>query len=141
MDINRFTEKLQEAIRAAQSKATRYGNIGAPYVICLNKQSLSLSPIEIGSALYGPLSVSWSADPRCRDEKTGYNGHGFFGNSKNPKFTRVSAVFITNANPGNLSKAKYFVRHNPFATHPLAVKWDSTINEIFNVPKQWPFVS
>ncbi len=26
MDINRFTEKLQEAIRAAQSKATRYGN-------------------------------------------------------------------------------------------------------------------
>src|SRR5690348_11778151 len=26
MDINRFTEKLQEAIRAAQSKAVRYGN-------------------------------------------------------------------------------------------------------------------
>ncbi len=26
MDINRFTEKLQEAIRAAQSKATRYGH-------------------------------------------------------------------------------------------------------------------
>src|SRR5262249_6790677 len=26
MDINRFTEKLQEAIRAAQSKAVRYGH-------------------------------------------------------------------------------------------------------------------
>ena len=26
MDINRFTEKLQEAIRAAQTKAVRYGN-------------------------------------------------------------------------------------------------------------------
>src|SRR5690348_15515067 len=26
MDINRFTEKLQEAIRSAQSKAVRYGN-------------------------------------------------------------------------------------------------------------------
>src|SRR5690349_15813623 len=26
MDINRFTEKLQEAVRAAQSKAVRYGN-------------------------------------------------------------------------------------------------------------------
>src|SRR4051794_34376177 len=26
MDINRFTEKLQEAIRAAQSKATRYSH-------------------------------------------------------------------------------------------------------------------
>jgi len=26
MDINRFTEKLQEAVRSAQSKATRYGN-------------------------------------------------------------------------------------------------------------------
>ena len=26
MDINRFTEKLQEAIRAAQSKAIRYGH-------------------------------------------------------------------------------------------------------------------
>src|SRR3984957_16599538 len=26
MDMNRFTEKLQEAIRAAESKATRYGH-------------------------------------------------------------------------------------------------------------------
>ena len=26
MDINRFTEKLQEAIRSAQSKAIRYGH-------------------------------------------------------------------------------------------------------------------
>src|SRR5579863_6173098 len=26
MDINRFTEKLQEAIRSAQGKATRYGH-------------------------------------------------------------------------------------------------------------------
>ena len=26
MDINRFTEKLQEAVRAAQSKAVRYGH-------------------------------------------------------------------------------------------------------------------
>ena len=26
MDFNRFTEKLQEAIRSAQSKAVRYGN-------------------------------------------------------------------------------------------------------------------
>src|SRR5437762_12223662 len=26
MDINRFTEKLQEAVRAAQGKAVRYGN-------------------------------------------------------------------------------------------------------------------
>src|ERR1700690_1428929 len=26
MDINRFTEKLQEAVRAAQNKATRYGH-------------------------------------------------------------------------------------------------------------------
>ena len=26
MDINRFTEKTQEALRAAQSKAARYGN-------------------------------------------------------------------------------------------------------------------
>src|ERR1039458_4283301 len=26
MDVNRFTEKLQEAVRAAQGKAVRYGN-------------------------------------------------------------------------------------------------------------------
>src|SRR5580704_11943004 len=26
MDINRFTEKLQEAVRSAQGKATRYGH-------------------------------------------------------------------------------------------------------------------
>src|ERR1017187_6996445 len=26
MDFNRFTEKLQEAVRAAQGKAVRYGN-------------------------------------------------------------------------------------------------------------------
>ena len=26
MDINRFTDKVQEAVRSAQSKAVRYGN-------------------------------------------------------------------------------------------------------------------
>src|SRR5215469_7776188 len=47
MDINRFTEKLQEGIRAAQSKAVRYGHqqIDAEHLLAaLLEQEGGLAP-------------------------------------------------------------------------------------------------
>src|ERR1700682_597818 len=61
MDFNKFTEKVQEAVRAAQSKAVRYGNqqIDVEHLIAalleqegglapsiLNKADVSLGPLK-----------------------------------------------------------------------------------------------
>ena len=53
MDINRFTEKLQEAIRSAQSKAVRYGNqqVDVEHVIAaLLEQQGGLAPSILAKA-------------------------------------------------------------------------------------------
>src|SRR5207248_5780456 len=61
MDFNRFTEKVQEAVRAAQSEAIRYGNqqVDVEHLISalleqegglassiLNKADVSLGPLK-----------------------------------------------------------------------------------------------
>jgi ATP-dependent Clp protease ATP-binding subunit ClpB len=53
MDVNRFTEKLQEAIGSAQSKAVRYGNqqIGVEHLLsALLEQEGGLAPSVLGKA-------------------------------------------------------------------------------------------
>src|SRR5215469_16482933 len=53
MDINRFTEKLQDAIRAAQSMAIRYGHqqIDVEHLLAaLLEQENGLAPSILGKA-------------------------------------------------------------------------------------------
>ncbi|WP_343745330.1 hypothetical protein [Chitinophaga sp.] len=132
-----------EDIRAAlETKATRYGNLNAPYIICLNKQSVSLDIIEVQEALYGSFQVSWSENPSNHDEKLEFAGNGFFGSKHNPKFTRVSGVYITNANTANLSTtAGHAFRHNPFAQYPIDLLMVQPIKEILNIPENYPDIT
>ncbi|RZK42630.1 MAG: hypothetical protein EOO90_06215 [Pedobacter sp.] len=130
-----------DSIRTAlESKATRYGKFGAPYVICINKQSISLDIIELQESLYGSMAVSWSTNPADRDERLVLSGNGFFGSSKNKKFTRVSGVYLTNANTANLvTTADHAFRHNPFAEFPIALGLDTSIQNIFKLNDNYPY--
>lgn len=122
-----------------ETKATRYGHLNAPYIICLNKQSVGLDVIEVQEALYGSLQVTWSDNPENRDEKTEFAGNGFFGSKQNPKFTRVSGVYVTNANTANLATTgKHVFRHNPFAKYPLDFKVDKSIKELLYIGDNYP---
>ena len=74
MDINRFTEKLQEAIRAAQTKAVRYGHqqIDVEHLLAaLLEQEGGLAPsillkagIDVEGARPPPRSRNSTACPR-----------------------------------------------------------------------------
>ena len=130
----------EDIIGSLETKAIRYGQLNAPYIICLNKQSVSLDIIEVQEALYGSLQVSWSVNPANRDEKPELAGNGFFGDKHNPKFTRVSGVYITNANTANLTTtAGHTFRHNPFAKYPVDLVITDSIHEILDLPENYPF--
>lgn len=67
-------------------------------------------------------------------------GNGFFGAKHNPKFKRVSGVYITNANTANLTTtAEHAFRHNPFAQYPLNLTINQSIKEIFKIPNEYPY--
>ena len=69
-----------------------------------------------------------------------FTGNGFFGSKSNPKFTRVSGVYITNANTANLATtAEHAFRHNPFAKYPIAFVINQSIKELLHIPEDYPF--
>ena len=75
MDINRFTEKLQEAIRAAQSKAIRYGHqqIDVEHLLAsLLEQEGGLAPSILSKA-----GVNVEATPPPAGAGTGAPAEGF----------------------------------------------------------------
>lgn len=124
---------------ALEAKAVRYGKFNAPFIICLNKQNVGLDKIEVNEALHGKLRISWSTNPLNRDERWEYDGTGLFGSKVNPKFTRLSAVYITNANDANLAmNADHVLTHNPFAQFPLELSIGKKIKELLNIPDDYP---
>lgn len=138
--VTQIRNDSENIISSLETKAIRYGQLNAPYIICLNKQSVSLDIIEVQEALYGSLQVSWSENPANRDEKLEFAGNGFFGSKHNPKFTRVSGVYISNSNTANLSStADHAFRHNPFAKHAINLTISQSVKEILNIPDNYPY--
>lgn len=96
--------------------------------------------IEVPEALYGSLQISWSDNPNYREEKMEFRGNGLFGSKSNPKFMRVSGVYITNANTANLATtAEHAFRHNRFAKYPIAFVINQSIKELLHIPEDYPF--
>lgn len=90
----------EETIKnALQSKASRYGVLDKPFLICLNYPSSFLRKEDIDLALYGSES--------------------FFGTVNNPKNTRVSAVLITSFTVSGLVNAKHYFYPNPYAKREI----------------------
>lgn len=127
-------------IAGLEKKSSRYGEFNAPYIICINKQTVAFDKIELQEALYGKLAFTYSTNPDCRDERMEYQENGFFGSIKKPKHTRVSAVYLTNANEANMvTTAGHALRHNPGALFPNDLVITKTIAEIFGLDKNYPF--
>ena len=136
--VTQIGNDSENLISSLETKAVRYGQLNAPYIICVNKQSVSLDIIEVQEALYGSLQVSWSENPANQDEKFEFAGNGFFGSKRNPKFTRVSGVYITNSNTANLSStADHAFRHNPFAKYAIDLKISQSVKEVLNIPDNY----
>jgi ATP-dependent Clp protease ATP-binding subunit ClpB len=79
MDINRFTEKLQEAIRSAQSTATRYGHqqIDVEHLLAaLLEQEGGLAASILGKAAVNaePLQVRLQSELERLPKVSGASG-------------------------------------------------------------------
>ncbi|EFK57041.1 hypothetical protein ACFU8T_07715 [Sphingobacterium spiritivorum] len=90
----------EEMIKSAiQTKATRYGELDMPFLICLNYPSNLLHKEDINIALYG--------------------NDGIFGAENNPRNTRMSAVLITTFTVSGLLNTNLYYHENPFAKNKI----------------------
>lgn len=103
-----------EAIKSSiHKKASRYGELNAPYIITLNMtESFSYSDIDVENALYGDTAQDFFTGTVERFP------NGAFGISENPKYTRVSGVLFSNAHYMNVNQLKLKYYRNPFAEFP-----------------------
>ncbi|HWB91705.1 MAG TPA: hypothetical protein VG605_07635 [Puia sp.] len=130
---------------ALERKSSRYGQLAAPFIICLNKQTPGLDKLEFQKALWGNIVASWSENPNNRDHRTNFDFTGFFGSTSNPAHTRVSAVYFTNANSANLgSTAEHMIRQHHRAQYPISQTLSDELNqksiaEIFGIQREYPF--
>jgi hypothetical protein len=133
-----------------EKKATKYGELDKPFVICVNSTSdRGLDYFDMLNALFGSLQVSWSEDPANRDERLTRGRDGIF-----PKFKRVSGIFITRVHVANLDNANHWLVQHPYAKRELSfdpftltkVKVENRqikilegkrIKEILEIPDKW----
>ena len=130
------SENIQDALL---SKASRYGKPGAPFIICLNKQTVGFDFHELDQALYGELGFSYLLDAPDKKEYPIRSGNGFFGNASHPKHTRVSGVYYTNVNTANLATTvDHAYRKNILASHPLKITLPTNIQKFLEIEDGYP---
>jgi len=105
---------------ALKQKASRYGEVDKPYIICVNSTNdFGATEHGVKSALFGSLSFTYSTDPANRNERLEHSNDGFFFGERGPQFTRVSGVLVTNVDIGNLQQANHWLVKHPFTRNPL----------------------
>lgn len=117
-----FFGGVEDVIKlAVKKKATRYGKLDKPYLVCINSTSeKGTDEFAIMNALFGSLKCTFSTNPANRNEKWERSFDGIFRDSKGAKFTRVSGLLITSVFPANLHVANYWLVKHPFSVNDLA---------------------
>lgn len=146
---------------AIKEKATKYGNLGLPYIIAINVTSYYCDEHSIADALFGEKNVTvFRKSDGSFSDRTERNLNGAWWGLKGPQNKRVSAVLMfCYLLWGNIGKVTPVLWHNPWASRPLAFNFwpmpqmlpnpetskmekirGKAVNEIFNLSSNWPFV-
>ncbi|HLP95010.1 MAG TPA: hypothetical protein VK168_13295 [Saprospiraceae bacterium] len=154
-EVQSFWGDTDESIKTAiKKKASRYGHIDKPYLICINSTGFLTDDYSILSALFGSLKRSISTNSENLNEKWFRERNGIFVGPKGPQFTRLSGIFITSLYVSNLHIANYQIYSHPFSKNPLefqnlGLSFNSLVNkelvkvegksikEILNIPSDW----
>jgi len=138
-----------------KKKATRYGLLDKPYLICINSTSDKFTDdTVVKSALFGSLQLVFLSNSTKREQRWERALDGVFKNSIGPQLTRVSSVLITNVHTGNLHIAKHWLVKHPFAKNNIDINCfelskivvennqikevdGKTIQEILEIPDDW----
>lgn len=146
--------KPEERIRAAlKKKATRYGTLDLPYIICVNTLGDYFEEEDVLDALFGTPAVRVSSTPvGWTEQETRVNA--FWQRNLN---TRVSAVFATERlNPWSVAQSHARLIFNPWAQNPISSfdlnvrrlnvgdqgqlmpDGDSALSRVFELNPGWP---
>lgn len=105
-----------ESIRKAVSnKARRYGLLDKPFIVCINATSYKYTTArDAFNAIFGNHWVTKDGIEVIPHSDV----NGIF-NNKTPKFTTVSAVFITRTSPHNAHRTEHWLLENPSARNSI----------------------
>ena len=141
---------------AIQRKASRYGNLGKPYIVAVNSLSEFAGGGSVATALF---SHGGAACYRVGDElhwREYRNRDGAWHGPCGAQNTRVSAVLsVGRLSPGNLARRRMQLSFNPWARYPLAANpisadkcWlegdrlrreeGHSVGEILELGENWP---
>lgn len=117
-----FIDDGAKLVAALKSKASRYGDFDAPFVIAVGTNSFDEDDEDVFNALYG--SVSWALGGLGPGEEVtmrGVRNHdGYFGSPGAWKNRRVSAVLIVDQLPlHDPTHARVALWLHPDPLHPL----------------------
>jgi hypothetical protein len=117
-----FIDDGAKLVAALKSKARRYGDFDAPFVIAVGTNSFDKEDEDVFNALYG--SVSWALARLGPGEEITTSGvrkpDGYFGSPGAWKNRRVSAVLIVDQLPlQDPTRASVTLWLHPAPLHPL----------------------
>lgn len=113
--------KTEDSIKLAiKKKATRYGQLDKPYLICINLTSKwGVDEIAVLNSVLGDEQILIYQTQEGHNYELNRKMNGIFINKSGPQYTRVSGVLITDVNSVNLSIAKHWLIENPFCEKKL----------------------
>lgn len=101
-------------MRSIKSKASRYGKLDKPYVVCIQIGSVyGASDGELDDLLFGRGITHLNTGKSWREHD------GMFGSATNPKMTRVSGVLFAETHEANPDEGRLRYYKNPNATFPF----------------------
>ena len=99
---------------AVHEKASRYGELDRPYLICINAFSrLGITAIGVENALLGSYIESWPRKPDDASIPRERAKNGVFYSKSGLTKTRVSGIFVTSVFPSNVEVAPHWLAKHP----------------------------
>lgn len=143
---------------ALVKKASRYGDLGHPFLISVNAESQHLERIDMMEALFGRETFVFPQYGELGEPEMIRQPNGLWTGPKGPRYTRVSAVLVASAvNPWSVTRYSPWLFHNPWAklglpsaldrlSHARPIPNESrmaftegvTSQDLFELPAGWP---
>ena len=126
---------------AVHKKASRYGELDRPYLICINAFSRpGITSTGVENALMGSLTDSRSRNSDDTNFQTTRARNGIFFSKSSSNKTRVSGIFVTSVFPSNIDVAPHWLVKHPYGKLELDFTTLNLSHQEFN-GSDWQLVS
>lgn len=160
MGAVQFMDSRTPIRQAIRRKASRYGNLGKPYIVAVNAMGNIVDQIDVMEALFGKevLVFPQGLPPNVQPEtKLTRRPDGAWTSTFGPRNTRVSGVLIgVSVMPSSIAAKDLELYHNPWAQHPcegpitrlteyapienrITKKVGEHPRALFDLPEAWPY--